>query len=218
MSGTHLRNFEFRPICTLEFFDRDGEVTNIAAGKPLNAVLSARRVRRMSWILILVVIVVALVVFVALKGKQRAGGSVGFPYQPEETLFTVAERSFLCVLDQVVGPECRVFGKVRVADIAKVKSGLGNSARQAALNRVAAKHFDFVVCRASDLAVLCAVELNDKSHATKRAKARDQLIENVCKAIDLPLLQFAAKATYSHQDVRSRFHAAIGSAMSGESV
>jgi len=172
----------------------------------------------MSWILILALIVATLIIFAALKGKQNSGGPVGFPYQLEETLFSIAERSFLGVLDQAVGPEHRVFGKVRVADIAKVKSGLSNSARQGALNRIAAKHFDFVVCRASDLTVLCAVELNDKSHSTKRAKARDQLIENVCKAINLPLLQVAAKAAYSHQDIRNQFHASIGSAVSGESI
>jgi len=37
---------------------------------------------------------------------------------------------------------------------------------QADMTRVAAKHFDFVVCRANDLEVLCAVELNYKSHSS----------------------------------------------------
>ena len=81
-----------------------------------------------------------------------------------------AERSFLGALDQAVGPDHRVFGKVRVADIAVVRPGLGQSARQGALNRIAAKHFDFIVCRAGDLAVVCAVELNDISHSGKRAR------------------------------------------------
>ena len=79
---------------------------------------------------------------------------------PGGALFSPAERSFLGVLDQAVGTDYRVFGKVRVADVASVKPGLGNSARQGALNRIAQKHFDFVVCGARDLNIVCAVELD----------------------------------------------------------
>jgi hypothetical protein len=164
----------------------------------------------MSWVLILVVLIVVFVVIVALKSKQRGSGSiVGFPDQPAKALFSPAERSFLGVLDQAVGPEHRVFGKVRVADVAAVKPGLSASARQGALNRIASKHFDFVVCRASDLTVLCAVELNDKSHSTQRAQARDELVLNVCRAINLPLLQVPAKQAYSLQDLRAQLLSAI---------
>ena len=124
----------------------------------------------------------------------------------------------LGVLDQAVGPEHRVFGKVRVADVAAVKSGLGNSARQGALNRIAAKHFDFLVCRSGDLSVVCAVELNDKSHASQRAQARDELLANVCRVINLPLLTVPAKAAYSPQDVRAQFLAAVEPAPVGVRV
>jgi hypothetical protein len=127
----------------------------------------------MSWFLVIVVLALVLLALGAVLGKRASsGGSLGFPYQPAATLFSPAERSFLGVLDQAMGSEYRVFGKVRVADIATVRPGLGASARQAALNRVAAKHFDFVVCRSSDLSVLCAVELNDKSHSNRRTQLR----------------------------------------------
>jgi len=173
----------------------------------------------MSWVLVLVVLIVAFAVLAALKSK-KAGGvySVGSPYQPAEALFSPAERSFLGVLDQAVGPEHRVFGKVRVADIVAVKPGLSVAARQGALNRIASKHFDFIVCRASDLMVLCAIELNDKSHSTQRAKARDELVLNVCRAIKLPLLQIPAKQAYSLQDIRAQLLSAIGTPQPGVSV
>lgn len=162
------------------------------------------------WVLVLVLLFAAIAVVVAaIAAKRRDTGPVGFPYQPARTLFSAAERSFLGVLDQAVGAENRVFGKVRVADVATVKSGLSNSARQGALNRIAGKHFDFIVCRASDLSVLCAVELNDKSHTSQRAQARDDLLANVCRAISLPLLAIPAKQNYSSQQLRTQFLAAI---------
>ena len=172
----------------------------------------------MSWILLFALVLVALVVLAALKGKVAGSGSVGFPYQPAKPLFSAAERSFLGVLDQAVGSEHRVFGKVRVADVAAVKPGLGSSARQGALNRIAAKHFDFVVCRSGDLSVVCAVELNDRSHSSQRAQARDELLANVCRAINLPLLTVPAKAAYSSQDVRAQFLAAVEPSPAGVRV
>lgn len=171
-----------------------------------------------SWFLLIVLAFVVFIVLAAVKNKQGGAGSIGYPYQPAKTLFSAAERSFLGVLDQAVGSEHRVFGKVRVADIAVVKLGLGNSARQSALNRVAYKHFDFVVCRASDLAVVCAVELNDKSHSTQRAKARDDLLLKVCQAINLPLLTVPAKQAYSPQEIRSQFLAAVSPPQMGAPV
>jgi hypothetical protein len=160
----------------------------------------------MAWTLIIAFVVIALVVLTALKSKQVGGGStIGFPYQPAKVLFSPSERSFLGVLDQAVGADYRVFGKVRVADIAAVKSGLSKSARQGALNRIAQKHFDFVVCDARDLKVVCAIELNDSSHTSQRTQARDDLLVNVCRAINLPLLQVPARQSYVLQELRVEF-------------
>ncbi len=165
----------------------------------------------MVWILLLALVVIALVILTPLKSKQRgSAGTIGFPYQPAKVLFSLAERSFLGVLDQAVGADYRVFGKVRVADIAAVKPGLSKSARQGALNRVAQKHFDFIVCSARDLKIVCAVELNDSSHSSQRAQARDELLVKICQTINLPLLQIPAKQSYVLQELRAQFLVAAG--------
>lgn len=165
----------------------------------------------MSWILIAVVIVFVIAALVAVAGKKTGGSSaIGYPYVPAKALFSASERSFLGILDQAVGSEHRVFGKVRVADVAAVKPGLSRSARQGAINRVGSKHFDFVVCRASDLSVVCAIELNDRSHASKRAKDGDAVKRNVCKAISLPLFDVPAKRAYSVPELQEQLASAIG--------
>ncbi|WP_051928092.1 DUF2726 domain-containing protein [Nitrosococcus oceani] len=165
----------------------------------------------MSWILIAVVIVFVIAALVAIAGKKTDSGSaIGYPYVPAKALFSAAERSFLGVLDQSVGSEHRVFGKVRVADIAAVKPGLSRSARQGAVNRIGSKHFDFVVCRASDFSVVCAIELNDKSHASKRAQERDAVKRNVCRSIGLPLFEVPAKRAYSVSELQGQLASVIG--------
>ena len=164
--------------------------------------------------LLVILLVFAILFFVGasvgamLRGKS-SGSSIGYPYQPAKTLFTPAERSFLGALDLALGPEYRIFGKVRVADVAKLKPGLGQSARQGALNRIAAKHLDFVVCRASDLSVVCAVELNDRSHGSQRAQVRDEFLASVCRTIGLPLLAIPARQAYPPEELRERFHGIV---------
>jgi hypothetical protein len=164
----------------------------------------------MTLVIVVLLVIVILVLFALVQKKAPASTSrIGYPYQSRGPLFSAAERSFLGVLDSAVGPEYRVFGKVRVADVASVCSGLGNSARQGALNRIAAKHFDFVVCRATDMTVVAAIELNDRSHAGQRAQARDDLLANVCRVINLPLLTIVAKPSYAIPEIRAQFQTAI---------
>ena len=170
----------------------------------------------MTWIILVVLItVIALLVLAAIQKKQS--GTIDLPYSPSKGLLSAAERSFLGVLDQAVGSQHRVFAKARVADLATVNSGLSQSARQGALNRIASKHFDFVVCRTGDLSVACAVELDDASHGSKRAKARDALVAGVCRRISLPIMQIPAKPAYVVSEIRDQFLAATAPTEPGSS-
>src|SRR5713101_5044866 len=115
-----------------------------------------------SGLFLLVVGIMVALLALALLQKALRSKQLELPYEKADELFSAAERQFLIVLDATLGTDYRVFGKVRIGDIAKVKPELGPSARQGALNRIAYKHFDYVVCRRNDLAVVCVVELNDK--------------------------------------------------------
>jgi hypothetical protein len=91
----------------------------------------------MSSSLIVLIVVVVLISIVASALQVKGSGKVCFSYHLAKALFSTAERSFLSVLDQAVGKDYRVFCKVRLADVALVNSGLGKSARQGALNKIA---------------------------------------------------------------------------------
>jgi hypothetical protein len=162
---------------------------------------------------VLIALVLAfLVILVARTRLQGSSKQVGFPYVPAKALFSVAERKFLGQLEIAVGPQFRVFGKVRIADVAMVRPGLSRSVRQGALNKIAAKHFDFVVCRLADLAVVCAVELNDSSHGSERAQRRDAFVAQVCQTIGLRLWTVTAAATYSLETLSGQFQSLVGTA------
>jgi len=127
---------------------------------------------------------------------------VDYPYRKLDALFTPAERSFLGVLMQAVENDAQVFGKVRVADILATKKGMSASERQTAFNKISSKHFDFILCSKKDLSVLCAIELNDSSHNSKKRKDRDVFLEGACKSAGVPLIQIPAQASYNLNDIR----------------
>jgi len=122
-----------------------------------------------------------------------------FSYKREPALFSPAERSFLGVLDQVLGSEYRVFGKVRIADLIKPGNGAG---RQAALNRIIGKHVDFVVCDPGNLSVIGVVELDDKSHDQDNRRRRDALVDGAFGSAGIPIARFPARMGYNLAEIR----------------
>jgi hypothetical protein len=161
----------------------------------------------MFWIFVVIAIAIALC-FAAAANKKRSVSDAGASYVARDSLFTPAERSFLGVLENAVGDRFRVFGKVRIADVINVNSA-SNRTWQSAFNRISAKHFDFVVCEKSTTRVVCAVELDDKSHRRRARVERDELVVAVCNKSGLPLLRVQAQAAYNISDVSAKFNALV---------
>src|SRR5512146_2090735 len=72
-----------------------------------------------------------------LAARRRAHAYILRP-----SLFTPAEAAFLRVLESVLPPGVRVFGKVRLEDFLGVKPSLDRREVQAARNRINRKHVD----------------------------------------------------------------------------
>jgi ssDNA-binding Zn-finger/Zn-ribbon topoisomerase 1 len=157
----------------------------------------------MLWIIIAVLVMAVALFLLAKRSEKGKPAQEAYPYQKSEALFTPAERSFLGVLQQAVGNNAAIFGKVRVADVVVPKAGLGRSARQKAFNKISAKHFDFLLCDKEDLSVASAIELDDTSHNSKRRQERDEFLKGVCEAAGIPLIQIPAKSAYVISEVRN---------------
>lgn len=176
----------------------------------------------LDWVPI-IVIVAAVLAIVGLKKTKRKPANI-FPYQRQEKLFSNAERSFLGVLDKIVGGNFRVFAKVRLADILKVRGGVSASERQSAFNRISRKHVDFLITRKDDLSFAGVVELDDKSHNSKERQKRDEFIDNAFEAAGIPVLHIKAQSGYSVEKIASEistefkvdFHAPGSKSISGK--
>lgn len=166
----------------------------------------------MLWLIVGIILVIVIILLAA----KNASSSSSYPYELQGPLFTPAERSFLGVLNSVLKDNADILGKVRVADILKPKKGLSRSDWQKAFNKISSKHFDFVVCNKKDLSVLCVIELDDKSHNTKKRKERDAFLEKACEAASLPLIQIPAKTGYSLDEIKKQLSPYIPSLQVGQ--
>ncbi len=161
----------------------------------------------MDILLFAVIFIVGIAVFLALaKGKAS---SPEYPYQLSKYLLSKAERSFYGVLIQAVGNSGIVFTKVRVADVITPKKGQRRSDWQRAFNAISSKHFDFIVCEPTDCSIKLAVELDDSSHGSSKARKRDDLLNGACQSAGLPLLRVTAAKSYVVAELQRQIDEAI---------
>jgi Protein of unknown function (DUF2726). len=155
---------------------------------------------------IALVLVIAFVAAAFLKKATRTveqGQGRADVYDLADSLFSPAERSFFGVLTTITDEETVITTKVRLADVFEIKKGLDRSERQRALNRISAKHVDFLLIRKSDGHPILGIELDDASHQRPERKARDGFVDEVFAAARLPLVHIPAQRTYSAQEIKA---------------
>lgn len=159
------------------------------------------------YVIAAMVVAVIVGVLVLPKKKQLVPAS----YEKQVALLSAAEINFYTCLLQVAPEDCIVFSKVRIADVLKVRKGYNKSQRQTAFNKISVKHFDFVLCSRESLSVRSAVELDDKSHNSQKAKTRDAFVDAACTDAQLPLLRIRAAASYNIVELRESLTAHLES-------
>lgn len=149
-------------------------------------------------------ILLILIIVVVLKGIFRGGSAGKLSYERKDRLFSSAERSFLGVLEQIVGERYRIIGKVRIADIIRPRKDLSPSARTSALNRITSKHVDFAVCDPRTLQVVGVIELDDSSHRETGRQRRDEFVDAALSSAGVPLVRIPAQRAYTPAEIRLR--------------
>lgn len=105
-------------------------------------------------------------------------------------LLTKKEWAFYKALKPITDKyHLHILAKVRLADLVEVKKGLSSSQYFKAFSKIKAKHVDFVLARPANLAVLCAIEVDDGSHDDIDRQKRDFFLDKVCETVKLPLIR-----------------------------
>lgn len=147
---------------------------------------------------------IALLVLVIRLIQHNYKPAKKLDYQRLPSLFTDAEIAFMRALHLAVDGRGTIFGKVRIADVLEPAKELSRSNWQTSFNKIAMKHFDFVICNNDNLSIICAIELDDKSHNRNNRIERDVFVNSACESAKFPLVRFKASSSYRSNDLQDK--------------
>jgi hypothetical protein len=142
------------------------------------------------------------------RSKKKASQRAQFPFTTRPALFSTAERGLWQKLSQAVGKQYIVFGKVRLADVVRIRPELRETAARMATDEIAAISLDFVVCRESNLAIVAGAKLADTDGGSSATADEMAIAEGALAAAGVPMLRLAADRTYSATILAAELHKA----------
>ncbi len=134
-------------------------------------------------------------------------GKGKLPYEKRPRLVTKAELRFYKSLYKAVQDDWAIFAMVRIADILTVPKTVPK--RKTWVNKILAKHIDFVLVDPGSLEPKLAIELDDSSHQRKDRQERDEFVDHAFESAGLPLLRFPVRSSYHAREIREIIEAAI---------
>jgi predicted RNA-binding Zn-ribbon protein involved in translation (DUF1610 family) len=138
---------------------------------------------------------------------------IRLPYKLRDDFLSPTELSYYKVLSSILGPSATLFTKVKLSDIVFVTN---KDEYMSFFNRISQRHVDFLLCESSTLKPVLAIELDDSSHNRPSRKARDQFLDEVLRASDLPLMRVFPKMQYTREEVISQIKLFLPSPKSPE--
>lgn len=146
------------------------------------------------FLFIIVIIIVAVI-------SKAMGRSTTLAYK-EASLLSKAEEKFFFALLKAMGDEFHIWGKIRLADIIKPDATTREEYFRA-FNRIKAKHVDFALIDKDTLDIICAIELDDKSHNREDRMARDEFVDAALRAVGIPILHFKVRSFYDPRIIKA---------------
>lgn len=125
-----------------------------------------------------------------------------FPYRLRDDFLSPAELSLYKVIKNMVGDHLVILTKVSLADIFFVSRPHEN---RGAINKIDRKHVDFLICNPQTLKPLFGIELDDSSHQRPDRIERDEFVDGVFDAANLPLVHLPVKQAYSTTELGEVF-------------
>lgn len=133
------------------------------------------------------------------KTKTAEISTVKYRFRRRNTLCTASETAFLHVLEMAAGGSIRVFSKVHASHILIPRSDLSIDNWNLSFEKVVSKQFDYVLCSADDMSILCVVMLVTQK-SIKNPSYR--FILKACRSINLPVINLSAEKEYPPAQVR----------------
>lgn len=154
------------------------------------------------------VIALILLIMATVWGKRKTSANRAKTYESRHFLCTPTETKFFFTLHEAVNEHYYIFSKVRIADVIQVNKSLNQNDPNfwKVFNKISGKHVDFVLCHKKNLAIVCAVELDDASHQRGDRKARDKFVNATFAEAGIALVHIPVQASYALEELKQLLH------------
>lgn len=148
----------------------------------------------MQTFILAIIIIIFIIIIKKLNKANNTTSDVPriYPYT-KRFLLTKTEYAFYNILRNATEKNCLIIcPKVRLEDFILVTD---NDNRAKYRGYIKSRHVDFLICD-NALNILCGIELDDKSHNTKKAQKIDEFKDNLFEAIGIPLYRVKTSSIY----------------------
>jgi hypothetical protein len=139
------------------------------------------------------------------RGPLGFLSAASFPYR-RKSLLSPAELEFYNVLKLAVGDRFLILLKVGVRDLCEITH---REVNEAAFDRLAAAHMDFVLCDQATLAPVVAIELDDSTLYARDRAERDTFMKELFRVIGVALIHQRVQMGYDPAAIARWVDAAI---------
>ena len=128
-----------------------------------------------------------------------------FPYRGRRSVLSGPELDFYQALKDAVAGDYVILLKVGLLELCEITSQEVNTG---AVDQLASKHVDFVLCDPSTLAPVVAIELDDSRHYGRERAEREGFIDEFFRVIGVALIRQRVQPSYDRGGLASWVHAA----------
>jgi len=144
-----------------------------------------------------------LIVFIKFNSRKEEDEPsvdlIRLPYEKGTILLTDTEQKFYHDLENFVGDQYKVFSKVRLSDIIKVKHGMDKADTKRFENMLNAISINYLLCTPQNTKPVIALELDDIVGDADEKLKRMAFIERVFKETGFPMLRFRVRGSYADE-------------------
>ena len=118
------------------------------------------------------------------------------PYREKKYFFSRSEREFLRTFNESIDKKrYLIFTKVRLADFIEVT--IKGKEYLKWWNKIKSKHIDFLIWDIQENRIILAIELDGKSHKSKKMKERDVFVNKLYETVKIRLERVAVGSDFS---------------------
>lgn len=149
-------------------------------------------------VLIIILLLLAGIILTLMKNNQKTGAWKNLPVKPKP-LLSNAELNFYHVMQLITAENKVINCKCRLEDLVSIDNC---PERESFRNRIKSRHIDFVVFDPDNGHIEYAIELDDRSHKSEKAREADLLKDRIFEKINIPLIRIPAKRTYEPKEIK----------------